>query len=254
MKFKKKIRIAIDSPAAAGAGTQARLISKHYNLFFLDTGKIYRLLARNLMQKKPKNKIKYLTLYAFSTENWKRPKKEINFLFNLLENFLLSKISEFNKQNIKLKITFSITFFFLTYDKFLFSGYQEYLLFSLIIIIFNFLDKINLTLKQLTKFNANLVIKLISQYYKKKIKLKSPNDIFVNKKKICGILQETIRKNNIQYLIVGIGLNLVSSPQINKYPTTSLYDLTNSKISVNKISKELKDMYKNFLKSQMSFQ
>ena len=51
-----------------------------------------------------KNKIKYLTLYAFSTENWKRPKKEINFLFNLLENFLLSKISELYKQNIKLKI------------------------------------------------------------------------------------------------------------------------------------------------------
>ena len=45
MKFKKKIRIAIDSPAAAGAGTQAKLISKHYNLFFLDTGKIYRLLG-----------------------------------------------------------------------------------------------------------------------------------------------------------------------------------------------------------------
>ena len=76
----------------------------------------------------------------------------------------------------------------------------------------------------------------------------------VNKKKICGILQETIKKNNIQYLIVGIGLNLVNSPQINKYPTTNLYDLTNSKISVNKISKELKDMYKNFLKSQPSFQ
>ena len=51
-----------------------------------------------------KNKIKYLTLYAFSTENWKRPKKEVNFLFNLLESFLLSKISEFNKQNIKLKV------------------------------------------------------------------------------------------------------------------------------------------------------
>ena len=50
------------------------------------------------------NKIKYLSLYAFSTENWKRPKKEINFLFNLLENFLLSKISELYKQNIKLKI------------------------------------------------------------------------------------------------------------------------------------------------------
>ncbi len=45
MKLKKKIKIAIDSPAAAGAGTQAKLISKHYNLFFLDTGKIYRLLG-----------------------------------------------------------------------------------------------------------------------------------------------------------------------------------------------------------------
>ena len=51
-----------------------------------------------------KNKIRYLTLYAFSTENWKRPKKEINFLFNLLESFLVNKISELNKQNIKLKI------------------------------------------------------------------------------------------------------------------------------------------------------
>ena len=51
-----------------------------------------------------KNKIKYLTLYAFSTENWKRPKKEIKFLFNLLETFLLNKISELNRQNIKLKI------------------------------------------------------------------------------------------------------------------------------------------------------
>jgi len=51
-----------------------------------------------------KNNIKYLTLFAFSTENWKRPKKEINFLFNLLEDFLLNKISELNKQSIKLKI------------------------------------------------------------------------------------------------------------------------------------------------------
>ena len=51
-----------------------------------------------------KNNIKYLTLYAFSTENWKRPKKEINFLFNLLENFLTERIDDLHKQNIKLKI------------------------------------------------------------------------------------------------------------------------------------------------------
>ncbi len=49
-------------------------------------------------------KIKYLTLYAFSTENWKRPKKEIKFLFNLLESFLVNKIEDLHKQNIKLKI------------------------------------------------------------------------------------------------------------------------------------------------------
>ncbi len=51
-----------------------------------------------------KNNIKFLTLYAFSTENWKRPKKEINYLFNLLENFLINRIDELDKQNIKLKI------------------------------------------------------------------------------------------------------------------------------------------------------
>ena len=45
MKLKKKIKVAIDSPAGAGAGTQAKLIAKHYNLFYLDTGKIYRVLA-----------------------------------------------------------------------------------------------------------------------------------------------------------------------------------------------------------------
>ena len=51
-----------------------------------------------------KNKIRFLTLYAFSTENWKRPKKEITFLFDLLENFLTNKINDLHKQNIKLKI------------------------------------------------------------------------------------------------------------------------------------------------------
>ena len=50
-----------------------------------------------------KEKINYLTLYTFSTENWKRPKKEINFLFSLLENFLLKKIDHIIKDKIKLK-------------------------------------------------------------------------------------------------------------------------------------------------------
>jgi len=51
-----------------------------------------------------KNKISFLTLYAFSTENWKRPKKEINYLFNLLQLFLVNKLDNLNNQNIKLII------------------------------------------------------------------------------------------------------------------------------------------------------
>ncbi len=49
------------------------------------------------------NKIKHLTLFTFSTENWKRPKKEVNFLFNLLENFLSKKIDSLIENKIKLK-------------------------------------------------------------------------------------------------------------------------------------------------------
>tara|TARA_B100000795_G_C22570159_1_gene349754 strand:+ start:1 stop:678 length:678 start_codon:yes stop_codon:yes gene_type:complete len=51
-----------------------------------------------------KQNIDYLTLYTFSTENWKRPKKEISFLFTLLENFLSKKINKLIENNIKLKI------------------------------------------------------------------------------------------------------------------------------------------------------
>ena len=58
-----------------------------------------------------KNKVKYLTLYAFSTENWKRPQNEIKFLFNLLDSFIDQKINEFNKNNIKLKIIGNINSF-----------------------------------------------------------------------------------------------------------------------------------------------
>jgi len=48
--------------------------------------------------------IKFLTLYTFSTENWKRPKSEVKYLFKLLENFLIKKLNNLNEQNIKLKI------------------------------------------------------------------------------------------------------------------------------------------------------
>ena len=61
-------------------------------------------VVEKIIKETIRRKIKFLTLYAFSTENWKRPKKEINYLFNLLENFLVNRIEELHKQNIKLKI------------------------------------------------------------------------------------------------------------------------------------------------------
>ena len=60
--------------------------------------------VEKIIKESIRNKIKFLTLYAFSTENWKRPKKEINFLFNLLENFLKNRIEDLHKKNIKLKV------------------------------------------------------------------------------------------------------------------------------------------------------
>ena len=58
----------------------------------------------NILKETIRQKIKFITLYTFSTENWSRPQKEIKYLFKLLENFLLNKIEELNKKNIKLRI------------------------------------------------------------------------------------------------------------------------------------------------------
>ena len=62
------------------------------------------ITVEKIIKETIQNKIKFLTLYAFSTENWKRPKKEISYLFSLLENFLINRVEELHKQNIKLKI------------------------------------------------------------------------------------------------------------------------------------------------------
>ena len=62
------------------------------------------ITVEKIIKESIKQKVKFLTLYAFSTENWNRPKKEVNFLFKLLENFLSKKIKDLHKQNIKLNI------------------------------------------------------------------------------------------------------------------------------------------------------
>jgi len=60
LKSKQKIKVGIDSPSAAGAGTISKMIAQHYNLLYCDTGKIYRYLAKELMRQKPKNKFFFL--------------------------------------------------------------------------------------------------------------------------------------------------------------------------------------------------
>mgnify|MGYP001259738865 CR=1 FL=1 len=124
---------------------------------------------------------------------------------------------------------------------------------NLFVTIFFSLENIDLTIKELTKLNVNLVMKLISCYYRKNIKLKLPNDILVNRRKICGILQEKVQKKGINYLIVGIGLNLIKSPNIKENPTTSLYELTKKKLNTKKVSEQLMLIYNNFFKSKGFF-
>jgi BirA family biotin operon repressor/biotin-[acetyl-CoA-carboxylase] ligase len=82
---------------------------------------------------------------------------------------------------------------------------------------------------------------------KKKISFKWPNDVLVNKKKICGILQEHITLNNKPFLIIGIGLNVLSNPKLTKkYQATNIFVETKKKPSIKKILKHIVASYENF--------
>ena len=118
---------------------------------------------------------------------------------------------------------------------------------NLFVSIFFTLDKINLSLEQITKINCLLIKKLLSFYYKKKITIKKPNDIMINKKKISGILQEKLTNCNQTFIIIGIGINLIKSPSISNYPTTNFLELTNIKIDRNKAILKLKKIYEKFI-------
>ena len=109
------------------------------------------------------------------------------------------------------------------------------------------LDKINLSIESLTRKNCFLVKNVISKYCKKRVSFKLPNDLLVDKKKICGILQEKIEKFEKKYLVVGIGINLIKSPNIQSYPTNNLLEITNKKINKKKFEKDLKISFEKFL-------
>ena len=106
---------------------------------------------------------------------------------------------------------------------------------NLFVSFFFELSNINISIKKLTSLNCLAVKKLLSIYIKKRIILKKPNDLLIDKKKICGILQESLKKFGKSYLVVGIGINLIKSPNIKNYPTTNLHELLNKKVPKNKI-------------------
>ena len=101
----------------------------------------------------------------------------------------------------------------------------------------------NLNFEKITKLNCELIRKLLSRFYKKKISIKPPNDLLINGKKICGILQESIIKDEQKYLIIGVGINLIKSPNIKDYPTTNLFELIKKKIDKNEFQNKLKSIF-----------
>tara|TARA_B100001142_G_scaffold82024_1_gene83053 strand:+ start:615 stop:1163 length:549 start_codon:yes stop_codon:yes gene_type:complete len=118
---------------------------------------------------------------------------------------------------------------------------------NLFVSFFHELKNLNISLNSLTEINCLLVKKILNRYYKNNITFKKPNDLLINKKKISGILQEIISISDKKFLIIGIGVNLVKSPKIKDYPTTSLFELTNNHINKSKFENQLKEIFEKHL-------
>ena len=126
---------------------------------------------------------------------------------------------------------------------------------NLFITLFFKFDQKRINFKQFAVLNAFLLKKVISNIILKKIKIKWPNDLLFNKLKFCGILQEVIKFNNFDYLIVGIGLNTNTIPQNKSFKSTCLKNILNKKIDNQKILKKIVIAYEKFLgeKNKLSF-
>ena len=111
---------------------------------------------------------------------------------------------------------------------------------NLFVSFFHEYKNINLSIQNITKVNCLLVKKLLKNYYNKSIIFKKPNDLLIKKKKICGILQETVSIFGNKFLIVGIGINITKNPKIRNHLTTSLVELTNKHFDISEIENKLK--------------
>ena len=124
---------------------------------------------------------------------------------------------------------------------------------NLFITIFFKLDHKKIDFKQFSILNAFLIKKILSKGMAKGIKIKWPNDLLFNKQKFCGILQEIINFNQINYLIVGIGLNTNAAPQNKVFKSTCLKNIINKKIDNRKILKNIIIAYEKFLNDSYDF-
>ena len=91
----------------------------------------------------------------------------------------------------------------------------------------SFLIKYDLSIENHFLFSAlmaNSIIKFLNKYIHKNINIKWPNDIIINKKKIAGIMTEVVEHNNIKYIIIGAGINILNSPKVTEYKTCCLND------------------------------
>ena len=106
--------------------------------------------------------------------------------------------------------------------------------------------KENINIKKITNLNCKIIKKVLFQYIKKTITIKPPNDLLVDKKKICGILQEIKFNQKHKFIIIGIGINLIKNPIIKNYPTTNILKETGFKVKrLNLIKKIEKNYIKN---------
>tara|TARA_Y100001958_G_C21016952_1_gene394928 strand:+ start:258 stop:773 length:516 start_codon:yes stop_codon:yes gene_type:complete len=104
-----------------------------------------------------------------------------------------------------------------------------------------------ISLKKLTYTCCKIVQKSLKKLINKKIIIKKPNDLLINKKKVCGILQEIFFFKNNKFAIIGIGINIDRSPVIDNYPTTYLNLYKKKKISSFKIYYEIKKNFEKYL-------
>ena len=110
--------------------------------------------------------------------------------------------------------------------------------------------KENINIKKITNLNCKIIKKVLFQYIKKTITIKPPNDLLVDKKKICGILQEIKFNQKHKFIIIGIGINLIKNPIIKNYPTTNIFKETGFKVKKLNLIKKIE---KNYIKNLKLF-